>query len=170
MQRAGGESGRRGPIVPDHTGLIGAETTLTGRAAADEGRFNHREQKDVVTVDKVELNGYLDHAIVRSRTAQYTIFCQDIPEISCLQLHGGEKHPFNLAGKVLYISDANQPNDVARLENVTLTEWFPRSERTAWSGVDETRVLLQESVDFDFSPGGEVHAAIYDDGKDETCG
>jgi hypothetical protein len=70
--------------------------------------ITHREQKNVVTVDKVELNGNLHHAIVRSRTIQYTIFCQDIPEISCLQLHVAEKHPFNVAGIVLYISDAPQ--------------------------------------------------------------
>jgi hypothetical protein len=63
--------------------------------------IKHREQKNVVTVDKVELNGNLHHAIVRSRTTQYTIFCQDIPEISCLQLQVAEKHPFNVAGIVL---------------------------------------------------------------------
>jgi hypothetical protein len=62
-----------------------------------------------------------------------------------------------------------KPNDVRRLENVILAEWFRPAERTAGSGVDETRVLLQESVDFDFASGGEIHTAIYDDGKDETC-
>jgi hypothetical protein len=71
---------------------------------------SHPEQKDLVTVDKVELNGNLHHATVRSLTTQYAIFCQDIPEISCLQLHAGEKHLFRVNGTVLYFSDA--PTDV----------------------------------------------------------
>ena len=73
--------------------------------------ISHREQEDLVTIDKVELNGNLHHATVRSRTTQYAIFCQDIPEILCLQLHAGEKHAFRVNGTVLYFSDA--PKDVA---------------------------------------------------------
>jgi hypothetical protein len=86
--------------------------------------INYREQKNVVTVDKVELNGSPHHAIVRSCTTQYTIFCQDIPEISCLQLHVAEKHPFNVAGIVLYISDApqNVQGGGASIKKRSLTE------------------------------------------------
>jgi len=73
--------------------------------------ISHREQKDLVTVDKIELNGNLHHATVRSRTMRYAVFCQDIQEVSCLQLHAGEKHPFRVTGTILYFSDA--PTDVA---------------------------------------------------------
>jgi hypothetical protein len=72
--------------------------------------INHREQTNVVTVDKVEVNGNLHYATVRSRSTRYTVFCQDIPAFSCLQLHVGEKYPFQLAGTVLYFSQT--PEDV----------------------------------------------------------